>query len=167
MAFLDLILAILLALGLIRGLRNGLLVELASLVSLLVGIYAALKLSDIAKSAIDPHVSWRPETVSVAAFMLTFIIVVVGITLLARILTKAASLSGLGIFNSILGALFGTLKMLLILSVFVNFFLKFSPLIEAEYEEKSILVKPVQEVGEYLYPAFSEFFVKTVKKTSE
>ena len=45
MSFLDIVFAVFLVYGLIRGLKNGLFVELASLVSFFIGIYIAVKFS--------------------------------------------------------------------------------------------------------------------------
>jgi len=48
MSFLDIILGLLLAYGLYKGLKNGLFVELASLVALIAGIFGAIHFSYIA-----------------------------------------------------------------------------------------------------------------------
>jgi len=84
MGFIDIVLAALLVFGLIKGLRNGLFVELASLISLFVGIYVAIKFSYLVRDAVGSVVSWSPKTVQVTAFVLTLIVVVVAIHLLAK-----------------------------------------------------------------------------------
>ncbi|HEU0124969.1 MAG TPA: CvpA family protein, partial [Flavobacterium sp.] len=91
MGFIDIVLAALLVFGLIKGLRNGLFVELASLISLFVGIYIAIKFSYLVRDAVGSVVSWSPKTIQVTAFVLTLIVVVVAIHLLAKMLTGVAS----------------------------------------------------------------------------
>ena len=124
MSVIDIILGGLLLYGLIKGLWRGLFVELASLVSLIAGIFVALKFSGFIADIISGHVSWEPRYISITAFLITFIAVVVGIILLAKFFTKLADFASLGLLNRILGGVFGFLKMVLILSVSLNFFLK-------------------------------------------
>ena len=82
MGFLDIILGALLAFAFYKGLRNGLFVELASLISLIVGIYFAIKFSSLLKGILSGFVKWNPNSIQIVAFALTFIIVVIGISLL-------------------------------------------------------------------------------------
>ena len=49
MGFLDIVLGALLAFAFYKGIKNGLFVELASFVSLLFGIYLAVKFSSLIK----------------------------------------------------------------------------------------------------------------------
>ncbi len=78
MGFIDIVLAALLVFGLIKGLRNGLFVELASLVAFFIGIYVAIRFSYIIKAMFENAVSWSPKTVQVSALVITLIIVAVG-----------------------------------------------------------------------------------------
>ena len=95
MGFLDIVLGGLLAYGLFRGLKNGLFVELGTFVSLLIGLYIASKFSDYTKTFLSGHVSWNPKTVQITAFILTFALVVLGISFLAKFLTSVASFASL------------------------------------------------------------------------
>ena len=81
MGFLDIILGVLLAIAMFKGIKNGLFVELASLVSLLLGIYAAVKFSNFMKEFLAGFVKWNPNTIQVVAFILTFILVVIAVSL--------------------------------------------------------------------------------------
>jgi len=161
MGFLDIFLGVFLIYGLIRGLWNGFFVELASLVSLLLGIFIAIKFSHLMKGLIDSDGSWNPKTVQVTAFALTFILVVVGVSLLAKIFTKLADFAALGLFNKLLGGVFGVLKMILLLSVFLNLFEKINAnntFAEKETLDKSIFYHPVQKVSKFIYPSIEEWF---------
>ena len=91
MSYLDIFLGGLLIYGFVRGFWNGFFIELASFVSLLLGIYVAIKFSYIMKSILVGHVSWNPKSIQIVAFILTFILVVIGISFLAKFLTKIAN----------------------------------------------------------------------------
>ena len=84
MSFFDIIVAALLAFSLYKGIKNGLFVEVASFISLLLGIYLAIKFSSIMTGMISKHVSWNPTNIQITAFILTFILVVIGVYFLAK-----------------------------------------------------------------------------------
>jgi len=160
MEFLDIILGGLLLYGIGKGLWKGLFAELAALVSLLIGIYVAVKFSGFVATLLHGHVS-NPKYVSITAFALTFIAVVVGIVLLAKVFTKLASLAGLGIVNRLLGGLFGGIKMVLILSVSLNFFLKLNAnntFAEQKTLNNSLFFYPMLKVSNTLFPVLKDWF---------
>lgn len=76
MEFIDIFLGIILTIGIIRGLWNGFFAELGSLISLLIGIWAALKFSVFTASFLQNHVSWNPQKMQIIAFIITFVAVV-------------------------------------------------------------------------------------------
>ncbi len=161
MIFIDFVLGGLLLYGLIRGLWNGFFIELASLLSLLIGIWAAIHFSHLVKAIIGSHVSWNPNTIQVVAFALTFILVLVGISLLAKIFTKLASFAGLGLFNKLLGGIFGVLKMTLIISISLNLFTKLNGdgrFISNETAGKSMFYNPILKTAVLIYPSIEELF---------
>ena len=166
MEFLDIILGGFLIYGFIRGLWRGFFVELAALVALFIGIFAAIKFSYLMKSLIGNHFHWSPKTILIAAFALTFILVVVGIFLLAKFFTTLANFASLGLINKIGGGVFGVLRMILILSVSLNLFQKVNEnntFAEKTTLEKSIFFHPILKTAQYFYPTLSEW-IKEIKK---
>lgn len=167
MSFLDIALGCLLAFGLYKGLRNGLFVELASLISLLLGIYFAIKFSSLAKEVLSNFVHWNPKTIQITAFIFTFLLVVIGISLLANILTKVANFAYLGWINKLGGGFFRVLKTVLIISVFLNFFEKinFNYLItKKETLDKSLFYRPIQKTAGFIYPSIEGWYKDLKKK---
>ena len=161
MGFLDILLGGFLLYGCVRGIWNGFFVELASLISLMIGIYLAIKFSYIIKSILESHVSWNPKTIQITAFILTFILIVVGISLLAKFFTTVANFAGLGCFNKLLGGFFGFLKMTLILSISLNLFQKMNSnftFVEKATLEQSLFYYPIQKVAAYVYPSLENWF---------
>lgn len=159
MAFLDIILILLLFIGTFKGMKNGLFVEFASLVGLLIGLWVALKFSDVTRDFFGNHLGSNPKTAYIFAFIITFLAVVVGISLLAKVLTKIADFSGLGIFNAIGGGLFGFIRTLLVMSVLLNIFEKINfmqMLASKETLDKSILYRPLKASAEIVYPFLKE-----------
>ncbi|MDV6167814.1 CvpA family protein [Flavobacterium sp. DG1-102-2] len=167
MTGLDIVLLAILGYGIFNGLRKGLFVELASLVSLVLGIYIAIKFSGAVGHYFDGHLPDDPKTAAITAFIITFIAVVVGITLLAKFLTTLADFSGLGLLNRILGGFFGLLRTILILSVLLGFFVKlnFNNLFtDKETLDKSIFFNPILKVSNTIFPVLEEWFADAKKE---
>jgi len=153
----DIVIAALLLFGFIRGLFKGLFVEIASLVALIGGIYGAMHFSYFANDFLKEKVEWNETYISLTAFAVTFAAIVVVVALAGKILTKIADFAALGIANKILGGVFGLLKIALILSVVLSFFIKMNnalPFVSKEQVKTSILVEPIKNLAPTLFPTF-------------
>ncbi|WP_026716741.1 CvpA family protein [Flavobacterium gelidilacus] len=170
MSFIDIIFAAFLAYALYKGIKNGLFVELASLVALLAGIFVALKFSDFTKSIIENNVSWDPKYIEIIAFALTFIAVVAGIHLFAKVLTKIADFAFLGWINKLAGAVFSMLKTILALSIVILLFEKINVnnmIAKEETLDDSIFYNPIKKVSEFVYPQIEEWYEKSVQYSAD
>lgn len=155
MNVLDIILGALLLFGLVRGFMKGLFVEVASLVALIAGVYGAIHFSSFAAEFLMDKTEWNEKTVNLAAFAITFVIIIIAISLAGKALTKLADFAALGILNKILGGIFGALKIGLILSVLLIVFSKMNsviPFVGEEDIEESALYKPVKALAPIVFP---------------
>lgn len=163
MSFFDIIIGGLLCYSLFKGIQNGLFVELASLLSLILGIYIALKFSDILKNILSGWFHWNPYTIQIFAFILTFIIVVIVVYILAKFLTTIASLAFLGWINSLGGGIFRVLKTILIISIFLTLFQKLNynnHLAKKETLDKSFFFNPIQKIAGFIFPSIEKWYDK-------
>jgi membrane protein required for colicin V production len=155
MSIIDIVLGALLLFGIIRGVMKGLFVEIASFLALVLGIYGAIHFSYFAAEFLEPKVDWNEKTINIIAFAITFVVIVLTISLAGKALTKLANFAALGIVNKLLGGLFGGLKIGLILSVLLIVFDKMNntlPFMEKEDLEESILYEPVKSLTPTIFP---------------
>ena len=167
MGFLDIILGVLLALALFKGIKNGLFAELASLVSLLLGIYVAVKFSYFMKEFLAGFVKWNPNTIQVVAFVLTFMLVVIAVSILSKFLTGIANFAFLGWLNSLGGGFFRVLKTILIIGIVFKVFEKINYhnfLAKKETLDNSLFYNPIQKITGYLYPSIESWYDDLKKK---
>jgi membrane protein required for colicin V production len=153
----DIILTALILFGFIRGLLKGLFVELASLLSLIVGVYGAIHFSYFIGDFLKDSVDWDERYISIVAFAVTFIVIVIVISLLGKLFTKIANFAALGILNKLLGGVFGAVKIGLILSVLLIVFDKLNstiPFVNKENTEDSVLYEPVKGLAPMIFPDF-------------
>ena len=159
MSVLDIVLISFIGFGLVRGLMKGFFVEIASVVALIAGIYGAIHFSNYAATFIDENLEWDEKTINIAAFAVTFLIIVLVIALAGKALTKLADFAALGIVNKLLGALFGALKVALILSVILNVFDSMNsavPLTDEKSIDDSMLYSPVKSLVPKIFPIILE-----------
>ena len=169
MSFLDIILGALLIYAMYNGLKNGLFVELASFVSLVVGIFVAIKFSYLMRSIIESYVSWSPKYIAITAFGLTFLLVIIGIHTLAKVFTSIADFAYLGWLNKLGGATFSVLKTVLMLSIVIHLFQKINInnfIAKKETLDASIFYNPIQEISEFIYPSLNDLYENVKTKAS-
>lgn len=156
MGVLDIILAALLLFGLVRGFMKGLFVEVASLVALVAGVFGAIHFSYFAAGFLEGRFEWSEKTINITAFAVTFVVIILAISLAGKALTKIADFAALGILNKLLGGVFGALKIGLILSVLLIVFDKMNktiPFVDKADLEDSILYKPVKSLAPMIFPS--------------
>ncbi len=170
MNYVDIILGIPLLWGLIRGFGKGLFVSLASLIALVAGIYFAVHFSHIVGDYLQQQFSWNDNTIRLTAFAITFIIVVILVSLAGKILTKIADFAALGLLNKLLGAAFGFLKFAFIASVLIMFVdagNKSLRIIKQDTLTSSVLYAPIKKLAPMLLPKILKKDTSESTDTSE
>ena len=168
MEILDIILAVLLLFGLVRGFMKGFFVEVASLLSLLIGVYGAIHFSYFIADWLKTKVAWDAKYIQIVAFAATFVLILIVVSLVGKLLTKMIDAAQLGILNKLAGGVFGVAKVGLILSVIISLFSKMNntiTFIEKETLEKSILYEKVKDFAPTVFPSILEQ-VENLKKNN-
>ena len=146
MNFLDLVLVIPLAWMTYKGFKKGLVFELCSFVGLVLGIFAAVHFSAFVAELIDIDGS----SAMLVAFFITFIGVVVLSYFVGKLGSGLLKVLKLGWLDKLLGAVFGMLKCVCVLSVLLYYAMVIDmkgELITPQLKEHSLLYKPVEHTG--------------------
>ena len=121
MTYLDIIILLPIAYGIIRGIMQGLIREVFALVGIILGIV-------LARIYADSVTVWLARVLTVDSALLKpiasfsiFIVVAIVCNVLAVVLTKLMKFIALGGLNRLIGGLFGAAKWILILTVIVAF----------------------------------------------
>lgn len=160
MSTLDIILAIFLFYFAFKGFTNGFLVSIATLAGLVLGFYAASHFSEFTAAWLRNDLGMKSSNLTLIAYIVTFVIVVVLIFLLGRFLTGIVKTVGLGIVNRLAGALLGIVKGALIASFLFLFFSHIDPhgsLFTARQKQDSVLYKPVAAVAPAILPVMKKY----------
>ena len=149
MNVLDIILAIPLCFFIYKGWKRGLIFELAALVGIIVGCWAAIHFS----SWVADLLGLEGEGSLLIAFFITFIGVVVGSYFLGKAVEGFIKMVKANALNKILGALVGMVKCLCVLSILLNFILLVDYnhiIITPKVQQESKLYKPTYTIGNKL-----------------
>jgi membrane protein required for colicin V production len=155
MSVIDIIIGALILYGIVKGLFKGLFVEVTSLLALVVGIYGAVHFSKYAAQMLSNNFDWSQNTTSITAFAVTFVVIVLAISLAGKALTKLADFAALGLLNKLLGALFGGTKIALIISVLLLILSTLNqtiPFVSSDEIERSLLYSPVKSLAPMILP---------------
>src|SRR5690606_1882929 len=152
--YIDIVIGGLLVYGIVRGFMKGLFIEIASIIALVVGIYGAIHFSYYIGDFLEQKVDWDQRYVSLVAFALTFMIILIAVSLIGKLLTKIANFAALGFINKLFGGAFGGLKIAIILGailVFVDRGNQTFRLIDQETLDNSITYNRVKDIGNYVF----------------
>ena len=156
MNYLDIVIAIILFLFGFKGLRKGLIVEVATLLAFGSGIYGAMRFSDFTAERLQEVMTIDPKYLNTVAFLLTFIILVIAVNVFARALKKTVQALNLGLFDRLGGFVIGVETGVLLCSTIILVFnnLQFTGLIKEDVKKESRLYPYIEKTVPYLYQGF-------------
>ena len=162
----DIALLALLVIAIIKGLQRGIIVALFSLIGLIVGLAAALKLSVLVAGWLDGSVNVSSKWLPVISFILVFVVVVLLLRLMANMIEASVELALLGWVNKLGGAILYAVIYTLSFSVLL-FFLVQVKLISEKTVNESITysyIKPwgpivINAIGRFI-PLFKDMFTE-------
>ena len=165
MNWLDFILGGIILFGIIRGLMKGLVLEISSLVGVIIGVFIAKMFYVNLALKLEVWLDISLHYAKPLAFVVIFFAMVLLAHFVAIVISKLVKAIALGWLNRLLGAVFGGLKFIIILSITITAFeivnVK-TKLISEETIEKSILYKPTENVLPFIMP-----YLKTEEAKSE
>jgi membrane protein required for colicin V production len=169
MNFLDIIILIPVAIFVFKGLKNGLIIEVASLSALFLGIYAGIYLSDFVSGLLIKHFYLNANYTSAVAFILIFIAVIILVRFIAKAIEKVIDMTTLGFINKLLGAVFAVLKVLFLISLVfyvINKIDSNEKLITSKSKSRSVFYKPVSDIAPMAIPMIKLEYEKLQEKDS-
>ena len=155
MNYIDIFISIFLIYGFIKGLYKGFIIEIASVIGLVLGIYLATQYNgDLSNYLMSKqYFNWKEGYIIILSNVILFILTILIVSILGKVATKLVKLVALGLFNKILGSVFGLLKNILILVILIfvfNLANNSLKIIEQDKLELSIYYKPLNELSRFI-----------------
>ncbi len=159
MQTIDIIIAVLLAIGFISGLHDGAVKQIAGLAGLIGGLL-------LGRAFYLPVGEWMISTFSLStevAYITAFIVILIVVPLLFSIVgwlvSKLLSIICLGWVNRLLGGLVGVLKYTLFVGILITgieFFDRHDSLIAEEKKKASVLYYPINDATSIFFNGINE-----------
>jgi len=153
---LDIIIGLILILGIIKGFSRGSIVELFTFFALVLGIFLAINLT----VPVINWLKWENGYQSIQAIIVfagLFILINIGIKILAKIIKKALDLTFLGSIDSLFGAVIGLCKWAFIISSFFWVIESLGIDFEGSYAKNSFIFPFVQPIAPVFTMWIAEF----------
>jgi len=157
--YFDIIILLPIAYGLVRGIINGLVGEITSIVAVSCGVIAAKIWAAPLAVEFEEVFMWTKSACEMIAYLLLFIGVVLSLTLIGKLFSKILSKLRLGGMNKILGGIFGAAKLTIIVSVVimgVDLLDTRFHFIKEETKSASIAYKPLCDFASTTWDSVSE-----------
>lgn len=157
MNIIDILILLLAGLLVFNGVRKGLIISLATMISLVLGVWAAHHLSSYMGRFLENQFHPSGNWLNVLSFSLTFLVVIVIVLLLAKGLEKVVNLTGMGLFNHLAGGLLGLVKALILASVLIY-------IINTADQKQKLITPPMKAKSfsyhyvEMVFPALMKVF---------
>ncbi len=165
MNWLDLFITVVTIIGLIKGLFDGMIRQVISLLALVIAIFCAGKLAlplrdgFLSLSFIVDNI--HPYIITGICYLITFCFIIIFLSWLGKLLNKAINVTPAAFLNRVLGGLFGVFVVVLsmsLLCMMLTFFDPKSNLITQQTKQESVLYERVRNVVPALYPIIRELF---------
>jgi membrane protein required for colicin V production len=159
MNIIDIIVGVILLLGFYKGFRNGLILEITSLLGLIIGIIGAFIITQNYGLYIGQWVDWEDSYLKITTYIVSFILIVIVVAFIGKLLTKIIDYAALGFVNNFFGGVFGAIKFALILSVLLivfNAVNNSAEIVDQIVLERSVSYPVLNNFSELVWPRIIE-----------
>lgn len=143
---LDIIFAVLIVFAVLKGFQRGLIIGLFSLVAVIIGLAAAMKLSVVMADYLGKAVNISDKWMPVVSFAVVFLLVILLIRLGAKVIEKTVEMAMMGWLNKIGGIILFAAIYITVFSVLV-FYAEQLKLLQQDTIDKSVTYSFVQPWG--------------------
>lgn len=156
MNYIDMFILVLLVYAVYRGYTKGFILQLTIIAALVIGIFAALKLSGFTARILEQYINVPSESLYMISVAVTFILVFLGINVLGRVVEKIAETMQLSMLNRFSGVAFALVKTIIITGILLAFIDRLDQnvsFLPRHTREHSLFFKPFSKVATTLFPA--------------
>ena len=164
--WLDIVIVICVAVGLIKGLRDGFVKQLVSFIALVLAVFFAGKIAIPLRDFVLRYITGNDiyiPIVSALCYILAFILILLLIILLGKLVHLAIKMTPARPLDILLGGVFGMFIWILSLSILFNIFSALdanATILPKTAQSKSIFYEQVKKVVPTVYPVLKDYFHK-------
>ena len=153
MNLVDLVIIAIISIGIIRGYSKGLIIEFSSFFGIFISFIISGNVDGVLSKELIKFINLNIDILDTVSFIIVFIISYSLIILFAKGFTKLAKIVYLGFLNSLMGGLFGGLKLLLILLIITKVIFSLNLMSVSIVSESSLMIQ-LHILSEILFESF-------------
>ena len=153
MNLVDLVIIAIISIGIIRGYSKGLIIEFSSFFGIFISFIISGNIDGVLSKELVKFINLNIDILDTVSFIIVFIISYSLIILFAKGFTKLAKIVYLGFLNSLMGGLFGGLKLLLILLIITKVIFSLNLMSASIVSESSLMIQ-LHILSEILFESF-------------
>ena len=155
MNVLDIIMLLCFIPAIIAGIRKGFIAQVISIISIISGIWLSFRFSELVGGWLDQWIDASADILHVVAFAVILILVIIGFSLLGRLLEATIKIILLGWLNKLLGCVFAVAKYALVIGLLIMAFDWLNNefgLVKAAVLDQSVLYSTLLDVADKVFP---------------
>lgn len=162
MSIIDIILLLCFIPALIGGIRKGLVNQVISIISIILGIWMSFEFSLVVGEWLGSFLEVSKDILNIVAFVLILVVVSIALGLVGKLLEGIINLVHIGWVNRLAGALFSLIKSALIIGLVIIVFDSLNStfeIIKSETLSESILYEPIRDFSKFtVFPYLKGLF---------
>ena len=155
MNILDIILLVCFIPAIFQGIRKGFIAQAVSIISIILGIWASARFSDIVSDWIAQYITASDQVLKLVSFGIILVLVFLALAALGKALEGVFKLVMLGWLNKLLGVVFALLKTGLIVGLVIMAFSSLNDnfkFVQESVLNESILYPPLKKIAFEVFP---------------
>lgn len=155
MTWLDIVILVVCALALARGLKTGLIMQIASLLGIVLGAIFAGKIAELIYPYLLNMTDNLEHIIAPISYLIGFILILLGVNLIGKAVHSLIHAILLGPINRIIGGIFCLTKWVLIMSILLNLTVLFDrnkSIIKEEVRHNSYTYSILSDVAQAIIP---------------
>ncbi|MBQ2875319.1 MAG: CvpA family protein [Bacteroidales bacterium] len=155
----DIILLICFIPALVQGFRKGFISQIIAIISIILGAWLSFRFASEVSVWLAHYITGSEQILKITAFALILTAVIIGLTLLGKLLESTFELVMLGWLNKLLGAAFSLVKAGLLIGLAIMVFCSLNntfSLVSEEVLKESVLFPPLKDLAYTVFPYLKE-----------
>ena len=155
----DIILLICFLPALIQGFRKGFISQIIAIISIILGAWLSFRFASEVSVWLAQYITGSEQILKIIAFALILTAVIIGLTLLGKLLESTFELVMLGWLNKLLGAAFSLVKAGLLIGLAIMVFCSLNntfSMVSEEVLKESVLFPPLKDLAYTVFPYLKE-----------
>jgi len=165
MGILDIILLVCFIPAIVEGISKGFVKQVISLVSIIIGAWAAFRFSSMVSAWLSHYLSIDSRLLNIISFSIIVLLAILLLFWIGELVTKVIKVTALGWLNSLLGIIFGILKVALILGLLIMIFeginAKFS-IVKPGVLDDALVYQFLKDTAHNVFPYLKSFVTGAV-----